>query len=133
MKGYVKVEISQVQEAIEGFTLRYNQGKLLCEDGAKRYHKKFYTENGSWYTKWKNKDKTPKEFTRSKIPPWHSWDDVLWEVMDTEEIHKVSFYCRYSLSALDGPKAMVEESCDGFALVDSEMAKAINTYRSYLN
>lgn len=132
MKGFVKVTTKQLSEAIDGFTLRHEQGQELCKIGIEKYYNKYYTEEGSWYTKWRFKSLTPKQFARKDIACWGTWSDILWKVMDKEDTAKISFWCHYHLSALDGPKAMVAESCDGYVLVDSEMAKAIQTYRGFL-
>lgn len=132
MKGYVKVTLEQMQEAIDGFIKRYNKGKELVDQGVVRYHERFYTEEGNWYTKWRFKNLSPKEFTRKDIEMWGYWSDVLYKVMSKGDIEIINFWNTHHLSALDGPKAMVSESCDGFVLVDSEMAKAIQTYRGFL-
>jgi len=131
MKGYVKVTTKQIQEAIDGFKLRYDQGLELRDVGISRYYNRYY-HGGSWYVRWRFKKMTPIQFARKDIKPWDGWSDILYKVMTEEETDKILFWGTHALYALDGPKAMVAESTDGFALVDSEMAKSIQTFRGYL-
>jgi hypothetical protein len=132
MKGYVKVTTKQIQEAIDGFTFRHNEGKRLRDIGIDLYYQRYFVDQGSLYTKWRFKKMTPIQFARKDIKPWDGWSDILYKVMTEDETNKIHFWGTHRLSALDGPNAMVTESTDGFALVDSEMAKTIQTYRGYL-
>ena len=132
MKGYVKVDIHQIEDAIQGFTKRFNEGNALREIGIERFYKRFFTEEGNWLIKWRCRNMTPGQFVYYHMGSWDGIADVVFKVLDKEEQEKLDFWQWHHMSALDGPKAMVSQSTDGFAFVDSEMAKSIETYRSYL-
>ena len=132
MKGYVKVSVAQIQESIQGFTKRFNEGKKLRDEGIERFYKRFYLEEGSWWLKWRCRNMTSSQFVYKHMGCWNRIGDVLFRVLTKEECEILDFWQWHHMSALDGPKAMVSQSVDGFALVDSEMATAIQTYRGYL-
>lgn len=130
MKGYVRVTVAQLEEAVTGFQTRYRKGTELLEQGINRYYEKNYT-NGSWLTKYFNKHKTPRQFARDRIAAFSNWDDLLWPFLSTEEAELLTWWCWTRESNLDSFKSMIAESSDGFALVDGDMVKQINLYRSY--
>lgn len=132
MKGYVKVTVEQIQEAITGFTKQYHEGKNVRDIGIERFHKRFFVDEGGWWVKWRCRNMTPSQFVHYHMGTWCRISDVIFKVLSDDEQQKLDFYAGHYLSQIDGLSAMVSQSTDGFALVDSEMAKAINTYRSFI-
>lgn len=132
MKGYVNVTVEQLSEAIKGFTKRFDEGEKLRDIGIERFYNRFYVEEANWFLKWRCRNMTPSQFVYYHMGAWDRVADVLFKVLDKDEQKKLDFWQWHHMSALDGPRAMVSQSIDGYALVDSEMAKSIETYRSYL-
>lgn len=131
MKGYVKIDKADALAAIIGFELELARGKEVLQKGIDLYYEKFYT-NGSKWTKFWNKNKTPKQFARQRISSWGSWDDVLDKVLTKEENELVYWSCRTRDYSFDPIRALCKASTDGTMLIDNEMAAKINKYKDIL-
>lgn len=130
MKGYVKVTNQQLQEAISGFGRRYAEGKVIRDKGIALYYEKNFV-NGSWLTRFLNRNRTPMQFARNNIGMFGNWDDVLHEVLDVEESNTLHWWCWTHVDKANPLKAMLSQSADGTALVDNEMAAQIELWRDY--
>lgn len=131
MKGYAKVEKSDLLAAIIGFDLKYDSAKELRDKGVRLYYDKHYTNSGR-FNKWWNRNKTQMGFVRNRISAFSTWTDVLKDVLTSEECDELDWWCWTSRSDVDPLKALVRASADGYILVDDKMASVIVKYKSYL-
>ena len=130
MKGFTEVDRVDLLSAIIGFELRYDEAKSIRDKGIKLYYEKHYT-NGSWWSRLGNGKKTPDEFARSRIPTFHSWADILHEVLNKKEVNEVQWWCWTVKSKVDPLKALYKASSDK-VLINEEMAQFVNEYKDYL-
>lgn len=133
MKGYVKVDRTDLLSAIIGFEIRYDVGKDMRDKGIRLYYEKHYT-NGSWFTQWWNRNKTQTDFVRSRMCAFGTWTDVIHEVLTSEECDEVDWWCWTTKSSIDSLKALYNAGGTGhdYVLVDNEMAAQITKYKEYL-
>lgn len=133
MKGYVKVDRVDLLSAIIGFDLKYDSAKHIRDKGIQLYYEKHYT-NGSWFTRWLNRNKTQIDFVRSRIGTFGTWTDVVYEVLTSEEGDEVEWWCWTSKSDVDSLKALYNAGGTGhdYVLVDNVMASCIVKYKNYL-
>jgi len=129
VKGYVNVELSQLQEAILGYEEKRVEGKNLRDKGIDLFYEKYYV-NGSYLTKMLNRNKTKMQFARSRLGPFSSWDDLLFEVLSDEEMNKLSWWVYNNTDYKIRPLKSLSSQCStGFVLVDHEMASFIENCR----
>lgn len=131
MKGYVKVTNQQLQEAISGFGRKYAAGKSIRDKGIALYYEKKYV-NGSWLTKFLNKNTSPAQFAKKKMSGFFTnWTDVLHEVLTEEETNILEWWCWTGSDKAAPLKTLLSTSSDGTALVDHEMARMIEAWSEY--
>lgn len=131
MKGYAKVEKSDLIAAIIGFELKYDAAKELRDKGIRLYYDKHYTSSG-YLNRWWNRNKTQRDFVRDCISSFGTWTDALSDVLTREECDEVDWWCWTSKDKLEPMRALARASSDGYVLVDDEMANVIVKYKSYL-
>jgi hypothetical protein len=131
LKGYVNVHVDQINEAIAGFNKQRDDGKVIRDKGIELYYQKYFTD-GSWLTKWLNRNRTPIQFARKNVPAFGSWDDLFHSLLTTEENDLLGWWAwNNSDHKIQPLKSLVSQSATGFVLVDNEMATMIESYRSY--
>lgn len=131
MKGFAKVEKSDLLAAIIGFDLKYDAAKELRNKGIKLYYDKHYTNSGR-FNRWWNRNKTQIDFVRSRMHSFGTWTDVLHDVLTRDECNEIDWWCWTTKSEVDPMKALVRATTDGYVLVDDKMASVIVKYKSYL-
>lgn len=131
MKGYVKVEKSELLSAITGFELRLDNGKELLNKAIDRFYNEKYKKAGRLY-KWLHRNKTPRQFASMHLGSFYYWIDVLHVVLTPDEYHELDWYCWVNKSKVDPLKALYKTTSDGYALIDDEMANFISKHKTYL-
>lgn len=131
MKGFAKVEKSDLLAAIIGFEMKYDAAKELRDKGIRLYYDKHYTNSGR-FNRWWNRNKTQMNFVRSRMCAFGTWTDALHDVLTREECDEVDWWCWTSKSEVDPMRALVRATNDGYVLVDDKMASVILKYKTYL-
>lgn len=132
MKGYVTVQREDLLSAIIGFCMRYDNAKEILRRGVNLYYEKHYV-NGSWWKRFGNHKLTAKQFARKNIPPFCTWDELLYEVLNEKETDEVAWFSYTSESAIEPLKALYKASdCLSVINVDNDMAKFIVKHKNYL-
>ena len=129
MKGYTNVSVADIKSALTNWRDKYNQGEVIRDKGIDLYYEKHYT-NGSWFTKFSSKRKTPDEFTRKRIQMFGRWDEVLWEVLDKDELEilEMWIYNRHK-DAYIAVKSLMNASEEGDILLDDQLCWFVNKYK----
>lgn len=132
MKGYVTLQREDLLAAIIGFGMRYDNAKEILRKGVNLYYEKHYV-NGSWWKRFGNHKLTAKQFSRKYVPPFCTWDDLLFEVLDENDTNEVAWWCYTHEDKVNQLKALYKASdCLSVINVDDEMAEFIVTYKNYL-
>jgi len=129
MKGYTNVSVADIKSALTNWRDKYDQGEVIRDKGIELYYDKYYT-NGSWFTKFSSKNKTPYEFARKRIQMFGSWDEILHEVLEKEEIETLVFWCYdRHIDAYVAIKALMNASEVGDILLDDQLCWFVNKYK----
>lgn len=131
MKGFAKVEKSDLLAAIIGFEMKYDAAKELRDKGITLYYEKHYTNSGR-FNKWWNRNKTPMDFVRTRMCAFGTWTDALNDVLTSEECDEIDWWCWTHKSEIVPLKSLVNATCDIYILVDDGMASTILKYKKYL-
>lgn len=131
MKGYVNVPRQDLLSAIIGFQMKKDSGAEIRGEAIARFYEKNYV-NGSWFTRWRYKDKTPYQFAIANIGMYESFDDLFYEVLDEKELDLLTWYCYIDNRRADPLIALYKAGYEDDVLVDQDMAKFINHYKDYL-
>lgn len=131
MKGYVNIRKQDAFCAIIGFEVEYERGKEVKDKGIELFYEKHYT-NGSRWTKYWNRHKTPSGFVRSHSTMFGSWAETLHVVLSKEDTELLHWWCWTNKSKIDPIKALYHAGDDDTMLVDQDMASVINKYKDIL-
>lgn len=130
MKGYVKVKKELVKYALDQIQAEITEGERLIDKGIALYYEKNFTNRGNLF-KWWNREYEgkPEEFVRSCVPMFSGWTDILWEVLDKEDL-KIINSRQLGMKAL--LKSLLVESVDGAVLIDNELCAIIKAHTGEL-
>lgn len=132
MKGFAKVEKADLLAAVVGFELKYEAAKELRDKGIRLYYDKHYN-NANRLHRWLHRNKSQMDYVRNHgVPTFGTWTDALNMVLTGDECDEIDWWCWTSKSNIDPLRSLVRATCDGYVLVDDEMAGTILKYKGYL-
>jgi hypothetical protein len=131
MKGFVKVDKSDLLSAIIGFELRLEDGKKIRDKGIKDFYGLNYNTSGALY-KWLHRNTSPHEFAINHMDFCDNWSDVLHSVLSAEEIEELEWWCWTHKDKADPVKALYKAAMEDGVLVDQDMANFINKHKHYM-
>lgn len=101
----------------------------MLDLGVDLYYAKHYT-NGSRWTKFFNKKKTPSEFVRNRVPMFQTWSYVLNEVLTEEQVKLLDMWnwSRHKEEYV-AIKALLNAAESGDILLDNELCWFVNKYK----
>jgi hypothetical protein len=131
VKGFAKVYREDMLAAVVGHGVRMDLAKEIFRKGIDLYHEKYYLGSKNPLFKWWHRKKTPKQFARSQMCAFGTWDHLLYKVLDDKDNTEVAWLC-YSHESDTDPVNALYKTCTEYAWVDSEMSAFINKYKHWL-
>lgn len=130
MKGFGKVNRSDMYLAITKYDRQRKQAKEIRDFAIEEFYKEKYL-NGGWFIRWRKKDLTPVEFARSMCPSFYTLCDTLGYLV-SEENRKIwnDYTWDVGLDGLIACTSLVESSSEQYLLLDDQLCKWVNTWRS---
>lgn len=131
MKGFVKVDRSDILSAIIGFGVKKDFAKDARKKGILAYYEKHYV-NGGWFHKFWYKGLKPNQYIYKKTGGWFIYATYLKEFLTDDEFNLVN-WCNTTPSYLIEPlKALYNASNSRHhpILIDNEMAALLTEYKT---
>lgn len=133
MKGFVKVERSDILSAIVGFGMKNDFAKDARKKGILAYYEKHYT-NAGWFHKFWYKGLTPSQYIYKKTGGWFIYTAYLKEFLTEDEDDLVNWLNTTSSHLIEPLKSLYNASRlrDDSIWIDNEMAAVLTEYKTYL-
>lgn len=131
MKGFAKVQRSDLMAAIIGFQLRMDAAKAIRNKGIDLYYDLNFPKLNP-ISRWFKRDMSKYNFVLERIGMFGSWSDVLHSVLTNEETNEVHWWGFRLNSHVDPIRALYNATSEDHVLVDQDMANFIVKHKNYL-
>lgn len=131
MKGFAKVQRSDLMSAIIGFEMRLDEALKIRNKGIDLYYAKNYPKLNP-ISRWLKRGISKYDFARERIGLFGSWSEVLYTVLTTDETNEVHWWGYRLKSDADPIRALYKATSEDHVLVDQDMANFIVYHKNYL-
>lgn len=131
MKGFAKVQRSDLMSAIIGFEMRLDEALKIRNKGIDLYYVENYPKLNP-ISRWLKRDMSKYNFARERIGLFGSWSEVLHTVLTDEDTNEVHWWCYRLKSDANPIRALYDSTSEDHVLVDQDMASFIVHHKNYL-
>lgn len=132
MKGYAKVSIAIVEQAVFAFKEKVDKANKLADRATQDFYDKEYTPPSAWSMKYlRRKVKTPKEFLNSHLHSYWYWFEILVKakVITDDEWDLLHWEHHSPEHEYKACKALIKNSKEDYVYLDNELCSFVNKYK----